>query len=406
MKGKGVERILLEFDGDFYGTVCLHWLKHVRKADVLTYTPLLGGSTISPEEVGETAMAFGIESAYFGNLERKFYDNILVHAMRCGIRDRNGSFLINALSRPVIAKEMVAIAEENNCSAVAFSALPQSLDQIRYVNLFSMLAPGLRVISPQTEWKLHTYADLLKYAKEHRLPVKETRRKEYIIETNMWGSRIKCGRIEDLWKKAPDELYHEIPAVQNLPDKARNVEIEFKEGLPVKVNGEEKDGPAVIAALRELGLQHGIGKRDIIGEELLGIKMRIIQEAPAAQILFTAHRALEDITLSKETLAIQDMLCRELVEIVYQGTWFSQLREAICNFFATTQRNVSGVIRLRLYKGNCSVTQRKAERPLYKQDLVTQERESTFPAADVDRFLHVWAASRTAQREEASSDSL
>jgi len=393
-----VKKVLLKLQGDIYGITALHWLKTTKKMNVLTYTPQLGGNDESAEKIGDNAMRMGVDSAYFGSLEEKFYTYILTHAIRCCLNDRNRSFLISALSRPVIAKEMADIAEENNCSAVAFSAHPQSLDQLRYRNLFSSLVPDLEIISPQAEWNMHTYQELVKYAKKHSLPMQETRKKNYTIESNLWGNRITCGKIEDLWKDTPDELYQDIKKVQDAPDRPKHAEIEFKNGIPVKLNGEEMEGITLVRTLNELGQANGIGRMDLIGEELLGIKTRIIQEAPAAQILNTAHKALEDITVPPEVQEVQNFLSNKLTTIVYQGTWFSRLREAICTFFSSSQENVNGVIRLKLYKGNCIVTRRKAESPLYRKDLVTHDSESTFPAEDVEQFLNVWAASKVPQK--------
>mgnify|MGYP006286673205 CR=1 FL=1 len=400
-----MKRVLLKYQGDIYSIAALHWLKQEKKMEVLTYTPQIGGREEPAELIGDTAMRMGVDSAYFGNLEEKYYTHVLTQAIRCSLRDRNGSFLTSGLSRPVIAREMADLAVENSCAAIAFSEYPQSMDQLRYRNLFMSLAPGVDIMEIQAEWDMRTFSDLIQYAKNNNLPVQETRRKEYAIESNLWGNRIRCGKIEDLWRETPEELYKDIKKLQDAPDRPRYAEIHFREGLPEKLNGKEMDGVELVRALNELGRTNGIGRMDIIGEELLGMKTRIIQEAAAAQIVLTAHKALEDITVSTETLDIQNFLAGKLAEIVYEGTWFSSLREAICAFVETVQKNVTGVIRLKLYKGNCIVTKRKADRPIYEKDLITHERESSFPAEDIQQFLNVWVASKVPQKGRHPEDS-
>lgn len=395
-----MKRILLIFRGDLADVVALHWLRTRQKMTVYTYTPLVGGAEVLPETAGDQAMRLGAESAYFGELREKLYRFMLVHAIRAGLRARNGSYLVGALTRPLIAKEMTGIAEDNGCRLVGFVADPFSLDQLRYNSLFAAIAPGLQVLSVQAQWPFRTLTDLQRYARRNNLPQPASLRGEFQVEQTVWGGRVRCGRSEDLWKELPEGLLPPPSGARSArTQKQRMIDIEFEHGLPVGLNGTRMDGLTLLAELHRLGHEQGIGRMDVIEEELLGIKTRIYQEAPAAQLINAAHKALEDITLSNEIVDIQEVLARHLCRMIYQGNWFTDLREAICDFFTRVQGNATGVIRMRLSRGQGMVVRRKAPAPVYKQDLLTQARLGNFPVGDIAQFLNVWKYSKDAEQE-------
>ncbi len=393
-----MKRVLLLYWGRLADKVALHWLKKKKKMAVYTYTPQAGDDEVI-DNAWEDAMHLGVESSYFGEMKEKYFEYMITRAIRGRIRARNGDYLINALLRPVIAREMSVIAEENRCSSVAFAADPYSLDHLRYSNLFSSISPSLNVISPQNDWPMRKFEDLLAYARENKIPVSEHSTKGYTVEQNLWGARIKCGIIEDLWEDVPEDVCHTVKSPELAPDVPAYIDLTFREGLPVKLDDTEYSGYDIIPELNSIGATHCVGRSDLIGEELLGLKTRIIQEAPAAHIIMTAHKVLEDITLPTEVVDVERMLSNKLAKIVLEGEWFTDFREAICTFFDRMQVHVNGTIRLKLFKGGLTVMRRKADEALYDRTLVTSDNEGAFPVHDMEKFINVVKTTKKVEKD-------
>jgi argininosuccinate synthase len=383
-------KVVLAYSGGLDTSVCIPWLMEKKGLDVVAFSADVGqGEDLGP--VGEKALKTGAVSAHVVDLKERFVDEFVFPALKAGAVYGDGYYLATSLSRPLIAAELARVAEEEGAEYVAHGCTGKGNDQVRIEAGVAALAPHLKVIAPLREWEFLTRDDEIEFANERGIPVPVTKSSPYSYDHNLWGISIECGVLEDPWAGPPADAYVETVAPEDAPDEAAEVEITFERGLPVAVDGKAMSGIEIIARLRELGAAHGVGRIDVIEDRLVGIKSREVYEAPAGTILHSAHRALEGMCLPKDVLEEQRVLSLRYGRLVYNGRWFSLLKDALDAFFERTQAAVSGTARVKLHKGRAVVTGRKSAGALYDKNLSTYDVGDTFDRAASEGFVKLWS---------------
>lgn len=386
-----MEKVVLAYTGGLDTSVCIHWLKNTKGLRVITFEADLGqGQYLEP--ISERALATGAEVAHTEDLRETFALEYIFPSLRANAEYESGNPLGQALSRPLIASAVVKKALDEGCRYVAHGCTPKGNDQARFEASIAALAPRLKIIAPQREWHLKTRQDELEYARKHGLPVRMTADSPYNIDRNLWcASIIGYATLEDLWQEPPGDVFLTTKGPEDCPDKPLVTTIGFERGAPVSVDGKPRAPVPLIETLNQMGGENGVGRLDAVENRLMGIKSRAIYEAPAATILHRAHRALEDLTLSRDVAHFKARLSQRYAELVYDGLWFSDLRRALDAFFLETQRYVTGEVRVKLYKGSCTVLGRRSPFSQYRPELVTYGPDDIFNRAAAQGFLDVWS---------------
>ncbi len=392
------KKVLLAYSGGLDTSVAISWLKKKRNLDVVALLVDLGQAK-NLGEIKKKALKIGAVSAYIADAKEEFLSQYVYPALKAGAVYEGKYFLATALGRPLIAKKLVEVAHQEKASLVAHGCTGKGNDQVRFEVSLMALNPKLKVIAPLREWSLKSREAAMSYAKKHKIPIEQTKKSPYSIDQNLWGTSIECGLLEDPAQAPPEGAYRLTRSLLEADDKAETVDIEFKEGLPVKLNKEKIAAVKLVSMLNTLGGKHGIGRTDLVENRLVGIKSREIYEAPAAAILYTAHRALEELTLDRETFHFKEKLSLKYAELVYYGWWFSPLKKAIDAFINTAQKKVSGVVKLKLYKGNCQILSRKSPFSLYKKSLATYEKGDAFDQSLAEGFIKLWGLPLKVQAE-------
>ena len=310
-----------------------------------------------------------------------------------------GQYLLaTALGRPLIAKLIAEVARKEGASAVAHGCTDKGNDQVRFDVSFAALAPKLRIIAPAREWGM-TREETIDYAQQHGIPIPVTSASPYSIDQNLWGRSIECGVLEDPWVEPPDDAFLWTNSLAQAPDMPEYVEIGFAKGIPVALNGQEMGGIALIQQLNDLAGKHGVGRIDHIEDRVVGIKSREIYEAPAAVVLLQAHQALEAMTLSREQLRFKQMVANEYANLIYGGLWFTAFREDLTSYIASSQRFVTGTVRMKLFKGGSVVVGRKSPNSLYSHGLATYDKGDAFDHSTAVGFIHLWGLSARTQAQ-------
>ncbi len=387
---KKIEKILLAYSGGLDTSVSIKWLKEKFAAEVITYTADLGQKQ-DWKKVKEKALATGASKAYIDNLEKEFVDNYVIKGLKANALYENKYPLATALGRPLIVEKMVDIAKKENVDALAHGCTGKGNDQVRFEVGFKALAPELEVIAPLRDWEFKSREEEIEYAKENQIPVDATKSSPYSIDQNLWGVSIECGLLEDPWNEPPADAYLWTEDPHESPDNELKLEIEFKKGKPISLNGTIMDTKDIIKKLNEIGGHYGIGRIDLVENRLVGIKSHEIYETPAAEILIKAHIALEELTLDKETKQFKNMIENKYASLTYNGLWFSPLKKHLDKFIEETQQNVSGTIKLKLYKGSCTVIGRKSPYSLYNYGLATYDQNDQFDHSSAQGFINLWA---------------
>ena len=297
--------------------------------------------------------------------------------------------LATALSRPLIAKLLVDTAMEEGASAIAHGCTGKGNDQVRFDVSTNALEPGLKIIAPAREWGM-SREETIDYAQRYSIPVPITSASPYSIDENLWGRSIECGVLEDPWAEPPEEVFAWTKSPDDAPNKPAYVEIGFEKGIPVAIDGKETDGVNLIRQLNELAGEHGVGRIDHLENRLVGIKSREIYEAPAAVALLQAHQALQAMTLSKDQLRFKQMVAQEYADLIYNGLWFTSLHQDLAAYVQSSQRFVTGSVRLKLFKGSCRVVGRKSPKSLYSYGLATYDKGDEFDQSASPGFIHIW----------------
>lgn len=391
-----MERVAMAYSGGLYASICVHWLRHEQGLNVITFSAdLEQGRDL--EQVAERAIGMGAKAAHIADLKDRFVADFVAPALRAHARYESGYLLATALTRPLIAKELVKIAREEGCRYVAHGGRGRGNDQVRFETAVASVAPQLEVIDPCTVCDLGSQQEEVEYAQMHEIPIPEAEISPYNIDRNLWGASIEYGALDDPWVAPPEDVYQMTTAPEQAPDEPTQVEIGFERGVPVSLDGEERPLRQIIERLNDLAGRNGVGRVDQVENKLVGVKSREVYEAPAATVLYAAHASLEDLVLSADVLHYRQTVAERYSELVYRGRWYSELREALDSFFLQTQRYLTGLVRVRLYKGSCVVEGRKSPHSLYDPRMASQSASGLFGRSATRAFIDISSLSVKAE---------
>jgi len=389
------DKVVLAYSGGLDTSVAVKWIDETYDLDVIAYTCDLGqGQDI--HAIRAKALRTGAVEAIAEDVRNLFVDFFAYPSLMAGALYEGKYPLATALGRPLIAQLMVRVAKEHGAVAVAHGCTGKGNDQVRFDVTFQTLAPHLKIIAPVREWKW-TRTQELQYAADHGIEVEATKKSIFSTDQNLWGRSIEAGILEDPWVEPPPETFQWTVDPRDAPDEPEEVEIEFDRGRPVALNGRRLDGAELIAELNTIAGRHGVGRVDHIENRLVGIKSREIYEAPAALVLHEAHREVEFLTLSKEALRFKTAVSQAYSDLIYNGLWFGALHQDLMAFVVSNQQYVSGVARIRLYKGHAAVTGRKSEHSLYRHELATYEEGDQYDSSAAQGFIKIHGLSQVTQ---------
>jgi argininosuccinate synthase len=390
MAKKKAEKVVLAYSGGLDTSVILPWLKETYGYEVIAFAAELGqGDELAG--IKKKALASGASKCVVKDLRREFVEDYLWRLLKSGAVYEGGYLLGTSIARPLIAKHQVEVAHAEGAMAVAHGATGKGNDQVRFELTYMALDPALKIIAP---WKdpnftLSSREAAIDYAKKHGIPIEQTKKKIYSRDRNLWHLSHEGADLEDPANEPKDDLFVISQPVSNTSDKADYVTIGFHEGVPVKLNGRLTSGVQLIKILNELGGKHGVGQVDLVENRLVGMKSRGVYETPGGTILVTAHSALESLTLDRETMHYKQQIALKYAELIYYGLWFTQLREALDAFIDVTQRNVTGEVRVKLFKGRCTLAGVKSPNSLYRTDLASFKMGAEYEPKDATGFIRL-----------------
>ena len=378
----------MAYSGGLDTTAALHWLKRVRGMKVVALALNIGqGGDF--DEVAERAIDAGADSVHAIDRRRTFVKQYCFKALKASARYENSYYLSAALSRPLIATELVALAREEGARFVAHGAPPKGNDQFRFECAVAALDPNLEMIAPMREWGLKTRGEVTDYLKQNKLPVGEESARTYSSDRNIWGVRSSAGELEDPAVPAPDYIFKITATPEKAPDEPEELEIKFHQGEPVALNGKRYQAVEMVEALNEIAGRHGVGRIDTVEDRILGFKSREVYEAPAAHVLSIAHEELEKLTLDAEFVEFKPLLSARYARLVYDSQWFTKLRESLDAFFRESQQYVTGTVKIKLFKGAVHVLGRNSEFSIYDREASRRHQLGGIPAASVAGYLEL-----------------
>lgn len=380
--------VVLAYSGGLDTSVAIKWIQEKYDLDVITLTADVG-SERDLAQIQQKALDVGAKRALVVDAKDLFVSHFVWPALQAGVLYEGQYLLATALARPLIAKLLVDSAREHNATAVAHGCTGKGNDQVRFDISVGALAPDLKVIAPVREWGMNR-EDEIEYARRNNIPIPVTVDNPYSTDQNLWGRSIEAGVLEDPNVEPPDDIYTWTTAPEAAPNAAEYISIRFERGLPVALDAEEIDGVSLIGRLNETGGRHGVGRVDHVENRLVGIKSREIYEAPAGTILWTAHQALEALTLSKDQSRLKARVALDYADMIYNGLWFSAFHQDLAAYVQSTQRHVSGTVRVRLYRGQATVVGRTSPRSLYSYALATYDRGDQFDQSSAVGFIQLW----------------
>jgi argininosuccinate synthase len=382
------KKVVLAYSGGLDTSVILKWLIETYDCEVVTFSADLG-QVDDMAHVEANALKTGASKAYVEDLKEEFVRDYVFPAFRANAIYEGTYLLGTSIARPLIAKRQIEIAARENADAVSHGATGKGNDQVRFELGYLALNPHIKIIAPWREWDLNSRTILMDFAKRHGIEVPTTHRKPYSTDGNMLHISYEGGILEDPWAAPPEDIFTLTRSPMEAPDQPETIEIAFVAGNPTAINGETLSPAAMLMRLNELGGLHGIGRADIVENRFVGMKSRGVYETPGGTILRTAHMAMESITLDREVLHLRDSLIPKYARLIYNGFWFSPEMAILQNMVDMTQQNVTGVVRLDLFKGNCRVTGRRSDRSLYREDFATFEDDEVYSHKDAEGFIRL-----------------
>ena len=385
------EKVVLAYSGGLDTSVILPWLKETYGYEVIAFAAELGqGDELAG--IKRKALASGASKCIVKDLRREFVQEYVWPMLKAGAVYEDKYLLGTSIARPLIAKHQVEVAHAEGATGVAHGSTGKGNDQVRFELTYMALDPSLKIVAPWKDpnFKLTSREAAVDYAKKHKIPVDQTKKKIYSRDRNLWHISHEGADLEDPANEPKDNLFVITRPVSKTPDKPDYVTVGFFEGIPAKLNGKLTSGVKLIEALNELGGNHGVGQTDLVENRLVGIKSRGVYETPGGTILMAAHNALETLTLDRETSHYKRQIALKYAELVYYGQWFSPLREALDAFVDVTQRNVTGEVRLKLFKGQCTLAGVKSPNSLYQTDLASFKMGAEYDPTDATGFIRLF----------------
>ena len=378
--------MVLAYSGGLDTSVIIKWLKEKYECEIIAFSADVGqGQELDP--VREKALATGASKVYIEDLREEFVRDYVFPMLRANAFYEHDYLLGTSIARPLIAKEQIRIAALEGADGVSHGSTGKGNDQVRFELAYHTLNPEIKIIAPWREWDLTSRTALIDYATAHGIPVPVTKDKPYSTDRNMFHISYEGGVLEDPWYEPHDDMFLLSVSPEQAPDKPTIIEISYEKGNPVAINGEKMSPAILLERLNEYGGANGIGRIDIVENRFVGMKSRGVYETPGGTILQQAHRGVESITLDREVMYLRDSLIPSYAKMVYNGFWFSPERELLQTMIDNSQLNVTGEVRLKLYKGNCTVIGRKAEKSLYNQNIASFEESHGYSQDDAEGFI-------------------
>jgi len=383
-------KVLLAYSGGLDTSVIIPWLKENYDCSVIAYTANVGQNPVEFVGLEEKALKSGAEKFIIEDLRHEFCSDYLFPMIQAGAVYEGKYLLGTSIARPLIAKRMIEAAEREGADAVSHGCTGKGNDQVRFELSFKAYNPTIRVIAPWREWDLRSREDCIAYAEARNVKLDVKEKGIYSHDENLWHLSSEGGELEDPWRNAPKGVFGKINPPWEAPDQGEEITVGFESGSPISVNGDTLDPVALVNRLNELGRVHGVGREDIVENRLVGMKSRGVYETPGGSILYTAHREIESLVLDAETMHFKESLAPKYAELVYNGRYFTPLREALDAFVASTQQNVTGETRLLLYKGNALVMGRRSPYSLYREELATFGKDDVYDQSDAKGFINLY----------------
>jgi argininosuccinate synthase len=381
-------RIVLAYSGGLDTSVNLRWLLETYRCPVVAFVANVGQAE-DLEAIAKKAQETGAEQVCVEDVREEFVRDYVFPALRAHAVYEGTYLLGTSLARPLIARTQIAIARRVDADTVAHGATGKGNDQVRFELTYQALAPALKVIAPWREWELRSREDLMAYARQYGIPVPATPAKPYSMDRNLLHASYEGGILEDPWQEPPADIFVMSVAPEQAPDQPAYIEIDFAAGIPTGINGNSYSPAVLLDTLNRIAGAHGIGRVDMVENRFVGMKCRGVYETPGGTVLHIAHRALESITLDREVMHLRDSLIPRYAQLVYNGFWFAPERTMLQAAIDEAQRDVTGTVRLKLYKGNCLVVGRKSPRSLYRSDYATFEADQVYNQHDAEGFIRL-----------------
>ena len=386
--GEKVKKVVLAYSGGLDTSVILKWLIETYECEVITFSADIGQEE-ELDQVKEKAFKTGASKVYIDDLKEVFVKDFVFPVFRANAIYEGKYLLGTSLARPLIAKRQMEIARLEGADAVAHGATGKGNDQVRFELSYFAIDPQIRIIAPWREWDLTSRTALMDFAETHGIPVPTTPAKPYSTDRNLLHISYEGGILEDPWKTPDEDMFILSVSPRNAPDKPEVIEITFENGNPTAINGEALSPAKLLKSLNVLGGRNGIGRADIVENRFVGMKSRGVYETPGGTILRAAHMAVESITMDREVMHLRDSIMPKYSELIYYGFWFTPEMKLLQDMIDKTQENVSGIVRLELYKGNCTVLGRKSEKSIYSVDFATFEDDKVFSQKDAEGFIRL-----------------
>lgn len=387
-----MKKVVLAYSGGLDTSCIVRWLKE-QDYEVICFVADLGqglGSGEDFEAIEARALAAGAAKVYIRDLTDEFVNDFILPALKANAIYEGKYLLATALGRPLIAKYLVQVAHKEKADSVAHGCTGKGNDQVRFEVSVGILDSKLEIIAPVRDWEFKSRDEEIEYAKMFNIPIDVTKKKPYSIDRNIWGVSIEAGVLENLEEEPPEDAYLITKNPTHLASYPKYIEVTFEEGVPKKIDGRSYKLKTLISHLNEIGGLHGVGRTDAVENRLVGIKSREIYEAPAATILYTAHKELESLVLDRELSHFKEIISLKYSELVYYGLWYSPLKKALDSFIESTQGNITGKIKLKLFKGSCVAVARTSPHSLYKKELSTYGKEDKFNQKLAEGFIKIW----------------
>lgn len=386
----GKEKVVLAYSGGLDTSVILTWLKEEFSYDVIAVCVDVGQED-DFAEVEKKAYATGAAKSYVIDVKEEFMTDYVFPTLKAHAIYENDYLLGTSFARPLIAKKLVEIAEKENASVIAHGATGKGNDQVRFEASVHALNPSIKIIAPWRMWNLKSREDCIDYAQKHNIPIEQTKEKIYSRDQNIWHISHEGGNLEDPWNEHLDNIHVMSLPPEKAKDNPTYLEIGFEKGIPVTIDGHPVDPISLLKLLNEVAGENGVGTIDIVENRLVGMKSRGVYETPGGTVLYESHKALEKLVLDRDTLYFKNTVAQKYAQLVYDGLWFTPLREALAAFVDSTQEKVTGAVRIKLYKGNCTAVASKSPYSLYNEEFVTFGADEVYNQKDAEGFINLFS---------------
>ncbi|MGI6113703.1 MAG: argininosuccinate synthase [Mahellales bacterium] len=383
------EKVILAYSGGLDTSIIIPWLKENFDYEVIAMAADVGqGEELAP--LKEKAIKSGASKLYIEDLTQEFIEDFIYPTLKAGAVYEGKYLLGTSFARPVIAKRLVEIAHREGAVAIAHGATGKGNDQVRFELTIKALDPHIKIIAPWRIWDIRSRDDAIDYAVARNIPVPVTKAHPYSMDRNIWHLSHEGGDLEDPWNEPKDNVYLITTPPEKAPDVPSYIEIDFEKGIPVALDGQRMGSVELLTRLNELGAKNGIGIVDMVENRLVGMKSRGVYETPGGTILYEAHKALESITIDRQTMHYKEQVAVKYAELVYDGNWYTSLREALAAFVDSTQQTVTGTVRMKLYKGNCTAAGIKSPYSLYSEEFATFGQDEVYDQRDAEGFINLF----------------